>query len=203
MFTKIYNMYKDESEKEFKYKKENVINELLKISFKLKNLIKNNNKNIDEYRYLIDCKKYKNQELKELNYALRNIKNKKFEQTTNAQQFQFLPNSIELFKISNKYINEITFSKNEINNEIFGIYINIYYNFPDNSKLKKQLYIPVENTEKSANWLLKNIYFENIRTNLTKSNKKIKIEKTIDDKFKYKDFESYDILYIIRSILNH
>ena len=97
-------MYKDESEKEFKYKKENVINELLKISFKLKNLIKNNNKNIDEYRYLIDCKKYKNQELKELNYALRNIKNKKFEQTTNAQQFQFLPNSIELFKISNKIL---------------------------------------------------------------------------------------------------
>ena len=91
MFTKIYNMYKDKSEKEFKYKKENVINELLKISFKLKNIIKNNNKNIDEYKYLIDCKKYKNQELKELNYALRNIKNKKFEQTTNAQQFQFLP----------------------------------------------------------------------------------------------------------------
>ena len=115
-------MYKDKSEKEFKYKKENVINELLKISFKLKNLIKNNNKNIDEYKYLIDCKKYKNQELKELNYALRNIKNKKFEQTTNAQQFQFLPNSIELFKISNKYINEIIFSKNIINNEIFGIY---------------------------------------------------------------------------------
>ena len=45
MFTKIYNMYKDKSEKEFKYKKENVINELLKISFKLKNIIKNNNKN--------------------------------------------------------------------------------------------------------------------------------------------------------------
>ena len=199
MFTKIYNMYKDKSEKEFKYKKENVINELLKISFKLKNLIKNNNKNIDEYRYLIDCKKYKNQELKELNYALRNIKNKKFEETTNAQQFQFLPNSIQLFKISNKYINEITFSKNIINNEIFGIYINLYYNFSDNSKLRKELYITVEHEKKNLNWYFKNIYLENIKSNLKLNpNHKIELEGNI---FKYKKFKSYNILDVIRFIL--
>lgn len=204
MFSELYKKYKNESEKEFIIKKQKIIEELLKISNEIKELIINNKNyyNLNNYNQLMIYKKHKLDNLKYINYALYNIKNKKFENLTYAKQFQKLPKTLERLKIINKYIKKINISKNEYDNETFGIYIDSYYEFEDKSKLRINSYIPIEEFKKNSNWILKNICFENIESNLNSKNKNIKIILTKDYKFKYKNIETYDLTQLIRLIIN-